>query len=207
MALEFVPVSTEEDIQNVAKLAEDIWREIWTEILGEAQTEYMLEIFQSPEVITRDIQTRCHVYWLLREGDEVVGYIACAKEIQNALSSDDPASGPWIHHSKEVDAHYTRRLYITKIYLTPEARGRRYSAQIFEHFDHYAQTFDAEVMYLQVSRENNPAVQAYAKNGFDVVQFQDNPIGNGFYLSTYVMLKAVTGKHLHYENDEAPSVI
>ena len=45
--VEFVKAQSDEDIRRVAVLAEEIWHEHFTDIIGEAQVNYMVEKFQS----------------------------------------------------------------------------------------------------------------------------------------------------------------
>ena len=53
MTIEFVPVETPEDRAALAALASEIWHEYWPALIGEAQTDYMVEQFQSLEAIER----------------------------------------------------------------------------------------------------------------------------------------------------------
>ena len=49
------PVETDADIERLAKLAHEIWFEYWPAHIGEAQTRYMVERFQTAEAIHRDM--------------------------------------------------------------------------------------------------------------------------------------------------------
>ena len=51
MGVRFVAVETDEDQEKLAKLANEIWHEYWPAIIGDAQTDYMVEKFQSLEAI------------------------------------------------------------------------------------------------------------------------------------------------------------
>ena len=55
MGVRFVAVETDEDQEKLAKLADEIWHEYWPAIIGDAQTDYMVEKFQSLEAIKRDM--------------------------------------------------------------------------------------------------------------------------------------------------------
>ena len=57
MSVRFVAVETNEDREKLAKLADEIWHEYWPAIIGDAQTDYMVEKFQSLEAIKRDFIT------------------------------------------------------------------------------------------------------------------------------------------------------
>ena len=73
--LEIRVVHTLEEIQEVHRLVEKIWPEIYTPVIGSEQVAYMLENYQSFKVIQKDLQKGDH-YFLLYEGDRAVGYTA-----------------------------------------------------------------------------------------------------------------------------------
>ena len=76
MTIEFVPVETPEDRAALAALASEIWHEYWPALIGEAQTDYMVEQFQSLEAIERDLAEHAYEYWFLRAAEDgrTVGY-------------------------------------------------------------------------------------------------------------------------------------
>ena len=65
MSLSFVPVRSQADQELLARIAGEIWRGYWPAIIGEGQTEYMVEKFQSLEAIKRDMAEHDYEYWLL----------------------------------------------------------------------------------------------------------------------------------------------
>ena len=65
MSLSFVPIKTPADQELLARMAGQIWREYWPAHIGSAQTEYMIERFQSLEAITRDMAEHDYEYWIL----------------------------------------------------------------------------------------------------------------------------------------------
>ena len=56
MSIAFDPVRTADDRQRLAALADEIWHEYWPALIGDAQTDYMVENFQSLEAIERDMR-------------------------------------------------------------------------------------------------------------------------------------------------------
>lgn len=62
MGVRFVAVETDEDQEKLAKLADEIWHEYWPTIIGDAQTDYMVEKFQSLEAIKRDMAEHAYEY-------------------------------------------------------------------------------------------------------------------------------------------------
>ena len=51
MTIEFIPVKTPEDRAALAALASEIWHEYWPALIGEAQTDYMVEQFRLSSAI------------------------------------------------------------------------------------------------------------------------------------------------------------
>lgn len=53
--IEIQRILSQSDIAQTADLAREIWTDHFTPIIGSAQVEYMLEKFQSPDAMTRQI--------------------------------------------------------------------------------------------------------------------------------------------------------
>ena len=54
--LKITAVSSQEDLAVIGKLAEKIWKEYYTSLLGEAQVAYMLKNIQSPAAMEQQIR-------------------------------------------------------------------------------------------------------------------------------------------------------
>ena len=67
---DFVSVRTAAEIATVAKIANEIWREHYTPIIGPDQVDYMLMRFQSTEAIGDQIAGGMH-YWLVITGSPI----------------------------------------------------------------------------------------------------------------------------------------
>ena len=70
MGLSFEPVTTADGRMRLAALADEIWHEYWPALIGAAQTDYMVEQFQSLEAIERDMAEAAYEYWLLRDNED-----------------------------------------------------------------------------------------------------------------------------------------
>ena len=53
--LTFKKVTTGEEIKETAQLAHNIWNQHFVSIIGQAQTDYMLENFQSENAMAKQI--------------------------------------------------------------------------------------------------------------------------------------------------------
>ena len=119
MSLSFVPVKSKKDQKLLADIAGEIWRGYWPSIIGEKQTEYMIEQFQSYKAIRKYMKRHDYEYWFLvatenGDGDEpqksIVGFTGGRSEAG------------------------TNRFFISKIYLHPTARGHGYARRVVEFY-------------------------------------------------------------------------
>lgn len=160
-------VRNEADILEVSALAHEIWREHYAPILAPAQIEYMLETMQSPGPIREQISSGTD-YRLIRRAGRSVGYVA--------WRLNEPAG----------------RMFLSKVYLLKEARGKGYFRDVLELLDEAARAARQEAVWLTVNR-SNPSVGPYEALGFRTVREQDVDIGGGFEMNDYVMERAVAG--------------
>lgn len=176
------------DIDALAQLAHDIWFEYWPQFIGEDQTRYMVEQFQSPEAIARDIAEHDYEYYfVIDDAGKTVGYVGVAPErFANAL--DDPRANA---HGTAITPLYPDRLFISKIYLLAEERGKHYASQILAWLADHARESGLSGMYLTVNKGNELGIRAYAGNGFEVIEAVEADIGEGFVMDDYIMARAV----------------
>ncbi|MBT8276505.1 MAG: GNAT family N-acetyltransferase, partial [Bacteroidia bacterium] len=98
MSVELIHVSSPGDIAVVERLAQEIWSQHFTPIIGASQVEYMLGKFQSAEAISSQINSGWE-YYLAMVDNEAVGYAGLVPDISN------------------------KRLMLSKIYIRNTARG------------------------------------------------------------------------------------
>ena len=172
MPLSFVPVKSEVDQQQLALIAGEIWRGYWPALIGKAQTEYMVEMFQSFEAIRHHMAEEDYEYWLLvaTEGDEtpkksIVGFTGGRSEAD------------------------TNRFFISKVYLYPEARGHGYARRVMEFYEDLCFVRGHDAMYLTVNKNNDLGIRAYKGTGFTIIEAVVTDIGEGFVMDDYVMEK------------------
>ena len=65
MSVSFHPVESPEEVERLASLADEIWHEYWPALIGAAQTDYMVEQFQSLSAIKRDMTEHAYEYWFI----------------------------------------------------------------------------------------------------------------------------------------------
>lgn len=158
-SLELVAVVNDEQCVVVAKLARQIWPEHYLSIIGQAQVDYMLVRFQSEQAIAAQIAMGDE-YFLLRHGDEWLGYAAVRNE---------PDAG---------------RLFVSKLYLLKEARGQGIGRASLEYLARLARQRGLHKLWLTVNKYN-PAVLAYLRIGFVKVNDVITDIGDGYVMDDF----------------------
>ena len=173
MSLSFVPVKSKKDQKLLAEIAGEIWRGYWPSIIGEEQTEYMIEKFQSYKAIKKYMAKHDYEYWFLvaTEND----YDGPKKSIVGFTGGRSEAS--------------SNRFFISKIYLHPEARGHGYARRVIEFFEDLCFTRGHQAMYLTVNKYNDLGIRAYNGTGFETIESVETDIGHGFIMDDYVMEK------------------
>ena len=164
-SVSFHSVHGDRDLLEVSRLAHEIWREHYQAILSPDQIEYMLETMQSPGPIRRQISSG-YEYQLIRRGGRSIGYVA--------YKLNEPPG----------------QMFISKIYLQKEERGRGYFRDILTLLEEVAVRAGQKTMWLTVNR-GNPAVGPYEALGFRTVREQDVDIGGGYAMNDFVMERAV----------------
>lgn len=158
--LEIFDMKTEKETETIACLATCIWTEYYTAILGKSQVSYMLEHFQSKEVIWSSIQHGT-VYWLLKKDDVLAGYVS--------------------YECKE------KSLFLSKLYLKKQMRGKRMGRTIVHKMINIAQENNLTSITLTVNKHNTSSLAAYKKLGFKKIREQITDIGQGYVMDDDVL--------------------
>lgn len=162
----------ENEIPELGVLASEIWRAHYPGIISEAQIAFMLEERYS-EAVIRDEFMRDDVWWdlLLLDG-KITGY----------------TSYFW---ADQVQAPGT--IKIDKLYLQQHVQRRGYGAMLLDHVARKLAGQGCKRLTLAVNRYNKSAIAAYRKNGFYIADTSLKPIGGGFWMDDYIMVKDVNG--------------
>lgn len=165
MAANFVLVESDDQIHVLAGLAERIWNEYWPDIIGQDQTTYMVEKFQSVPAITKQISSDDYEYYFVQDDDDIVGFIG--------LRPDED------------------KLFLSKLYLCKDARGKGYASEAFTFLEGICRDRDLEAIWLTVNKNNKQAIDVYKVKGFETVRTETTPIGEGYVMDDFIMEKPV----------------
>lgn len=167
MAVQFVRVESDDQIDQLAQMASAIWKEYWPDIIGSEQTDYMVDKFQSASAIKDQMTEQGYEYYVMSDGDTKVGYLGLQPQ------PDD------------------ERLFLSKLYLYKDARGQGYSSEAFAYLESVCRDRDLDAIWLTVNKNNKKAIDVYKVKGFETVRSQTMPIGEGFVMDDFVMEKIV----------------
>lgn len=161
MSVEFVKISTLDDVATLASLARNIWYEYFVQIISQEQIDYMVEKFQSAGAIAAQLQDG-YEYYFIRSGGANAGYFG-------VKPGDDD------------------RLFLSKLYLTREHRGKGLSTAAFEYMESLCRDRSLKAIWLTVNRHNDHTVSVYRHRGFRVIEEKVADIGRGFVMDDFIM--------------------
>ncbi|MBL7185627.1 MAG: GNAT family N-acetyltransferase [Phycisphaerae bacterium] len=162
-------VSTETQIETVARLACEIWNQHFIPIIGKAQVDYMLEKFQSKKAISEQIESD-YSYYLLKADDNYEGYMGvCPKEGE---------------------------LFLSKLYIRASQRGKGFGRKAIGFLEDLARERGLSKITLTANKNNTDAIKSYEKFGFANLGVFVQDIGNGFVMDDYKMEKVVRREEL-----------
>ena len=157
------PADLDRDAPILGRLAEEIWTEHYTPIIGAAQVSYMLERFQSAAAIAEQITRMGYRYWLAEDGAVPIGYCAAVAEADHD------------------------RLFLSKLYVLDSYRRHGVARRFLEVLEQVRAKSGLPRIQLTVAKPNTDSIAAYEKLGFTVVGAVDTDIGGGFSMDDYVM--------------------
>ena len=158
--MEFVDT---DGLSEVAAMADVVWHEYFPCILTDGQIDYMVERFQSERAMREQVSEKGYRYAFIMDGDVRVGY--------TGISVSD------------------RKLFISKLYLLKENRGKGYGTAALQMLFDLAREEGLRSAYLTVNKYNDRAIRTYRANGFETIQSIVTDIGEGFVMDDFVMEK------------------
>jgi GNAT superfamily N-acetyltransferase len=161
----FIPVDDPALIQRTVDLARRIWMEHYPSIVGEAQVEYMLGRFQTPDVIERQVRQEGYQYFLVTDGVRDVGYYAVQQR--------------------------DHELFLSKFYLEQSSRGSGLARKMLASIEALAASRGLSRVALLTHKRNVVALKAYEGLGFKVVGPVVTDIGEGYVMDDYRLEKEI----------------
>lgn len=151
-------------IPLVQRLAREIWHRCYPSILSVAQIEYMLERGYSQEALLRFFEKHDAGLALAGTPADAVGFAA------------------WYR----VDASTMK---LDKLYVLPQHHRTGIGHALIEHVGEQAKLAGCSSLTLNVNRGNTQAIRAYERCGFAIQARGDFPIGGGFVMEDFIMVR------------------
>lgn len=164
MTVSFEAIKTEEQVEALIPLVQEIWQEWYVPIIGVEQVSYMLSEFQSGKEILRQINDSTSYFFILADG-QPVGYTAYE------LLED--------------------KLFISKLYLLANHRGKGYASQVFKWLEELAKKAGKTILELHVNQDNLSSIKVYERLGFINRHELISDIGQGYQMVDYVLEKTL----------------
>jgi len=164
--LHLIPIETQTQIEQLARLAKSIWEQHFTPIIGDEQVDYMLTHFQSAEAIRQQIR------------DGALYFVAHTEQGQQSYMAVIPS----VEKGKAM---------LSKLYVEHSARGTGIGKALLTHAEKVTRDLRLNALWLTVNRFNDDTIAWYKRQGFSVVDEQKKDIGNGFFMDDLIMEKTV----------------
>lgn len=158
MTFEKIDLNNKEMLALTSKVASEIVKDYYDSILGAAQNDYMINKFQSIQAIENQI-IKGYQYYLIKNESDILGFTAFYK--------------------RESD------IYLSKLYLYKNHRGKGYAKQILDFVIDYAKEQSMSAIELNVNKHNE-SIAIYERLGFYRIRSEKNDIGCGYYMDDYV---------------------
>lgn len=156
-----VLAETDDDIREVAVLAEEIWNEHFVDIIGKAQVDYMVEKFQSYPALKRQIENDGYEYYRMFCDGLAAGYIG-------------------IHPEEEA-------LFLSKLYIKKDFRGRHLATGALRFLTDLCQRRGLKKIWLTCNKYNSHTLDVYGHLGFKITSEQVADIGGGYVMDDYIL--------------------
>lgn len=153
-----------ESIPIIQSLAHHTWEIAYKNILSADQMSYMLKLFYSRESLQHQIEDKGHQFILVTNEEETAGFASYG--IKN----------------KSNAAVYN----LHKIYISPNIQGKGIGMFLLNYIIDDVKQMHGNALELNVNR-NNKALSFYQKFGFEIIDEQDIPIGEGYFMNDYIM--------------------
>lgn len=160
--MEIKVCQSEAQLKELAEKAEKIWNEYFISIITKEQIDYMVEKFQSYEAIKQAIEEEQYTYFLAYEQGKLIGYCG-------------------VRPCKD------QRLFLSKLYLDKENRGKGYASVLLNQAIDFAKEQKLAAIYLTCNKYNTHSLQVYEKKGFYQTDAVQTDIGNGFIMDDYIL--------------------
>ena len=159
--LTFVAVKDPEQIAQLANLAEDIYREYYSDVLEADMLEALIKYALSAGVLIGKIADCGYEYYFIDLDGQPIGYFGIA-----------PCDG---------------FMLLSEAYLQKSARGHGYMSKAAEFIKERAHALGIDKIHVQCAKTNFRALDVYDHLGFKKIGRKTVDIGDGFEKHDFVL--------------------
>ena len=163
--VEFLQVSNPDHVTKVVDMADTIWRECYKGILSDEQIEYMVDKYQSDNVVTRKMINEGYEFYLVNNGSNVIGFISFLKD--------------------------GNKLLLTNLYILEEYREKGYCELVIDKVIKNCIDTDIDRVRITLNKLNEEGIKIYTDMGFSKIEEDVQDIGNGFVIDNCLMEKQI----------------
>ena len=158
-SVKLIKITTDEQAKKLAALADEIWHEWFPRLLSAEQINYMVEKFQSERAMKEQMQNEGYEYYFIHRNGVHIGYTGIKKDGEG--------------------------LFLSKLYIKKEYRGKHYATAAFELIKNIAADKGLGSIWLTVNKYNESSIAVYEKLGFYRIGEGVTDIGNGFVMDDF----------------------
>ncbi len=158
--------ATKQDIASIRHIAHETWPVAYAQILAAEQLEYMLGLMYNDAALQEQFDQGHHFFIAEADDNQAIGFAGTSELVPGKT---------WKLH---------------KLYVLPGVQKSGAGKALMQAVVAIAKAHHATELSLNVNR-NNPAYHYYLKNGFEVAETVDIPIGGGFFMHDYSMKKPI----------------
>ena len=163
--VEFLQVSNPDHVTKVVDMADTIWRECYKGILSDEQIEYMVDKYQSDNVVTKKMINEGYEYYLLNNGVNVIGFVSFLKD--------------------------GNKLLLTNLYILEVYREKGYCKLVIDKVIKKCQDTDIDRVRITLNKMNEQGIKFWSNLGFTKIEENVQDIGNGFVIDNYLLEKQI----------------
>jgi ribosomal protein S18 acetylase RimI-like enzyme len=156
------------ELPRIAEIAEPVWHEHYTPIIGKDQVEYMLQNMYSADALIKQ-NSEGQIFYFITENKQEIGFIAISKK----------SEGQWFLH---------------KFYIGMNFQNLHIGGKVIDEMSALMKADDTSnkiELRLTVNRKNFKSINFYFKHGFTIETVADFDIGNGFFMNDFIMKKII----------------
>ena len=150
-----------DDIPYIQHIAHITWPLVYGPIVGEAQLAYMLNLIYGTSSLERQMEEGS-TFLLVKENNEPNAFAAYFLKSSNIYKLD-------------------------KLYALPNQQGKGLGKMLINYIIDEIRPLGSTALHLNVNRWNTNAQSFYEHLNFKLIEEQDIPIGEGYFMNDYVM--------------------